>query len=120
MLFTGFGQMVQMASSNTILQTIIDDDKRGRVMSFYIMAFMGMTPFGSIYAGSLADRIGAPATLIIGGITCLAGSAIFFYRLPSLKKMVRPIYVKLGIIPEIALGIQSATETTLSQKNAGL
>jgi MFS family permease len=120
MLFTGFGQMVQMASSNTILQTIIDDDKRGRVMSFYIMAFMGMTPFGSIYAGSLADRIGAPATLIIGGITCLAGSAIFFYRLPSLKKMVRPIYVRLGIMPEIALGIQSATETALSQKNTGM
>jgi MFS family permease len=120
MLFTGFGQMVQMASSNTILQTIIDDDKRGRVMSFYTMAFMGMTPFGSIIAGSLAGRIGAPATLTIGGIACLIGSAFFLYRRSALKKMVHPIYVRLGIIPEIALGIQSATEITLSQKNNGL
>ncbi len=119
MLFTGYGQMVQMAASNTILQTITDDDKRGRVMSFYTMAFMGMTPFGSIFSGSLADKIGAPATIFIGGIACLAGSALFILKLPALKKIIRPIYVKLGIIPEIALGIQSATETAFSQKDAG-
>jgi MFS family permease len=86
MLFTGYGQMVQMAASNTILQTITDDDKRGRVMSFYTMAFMGMTPFGSIFSGSLADKIGAPATIFIGGIACLAGSALFILKLPALKK----------------------------------
>lgn len=120
MLFIGYGQMVQMAACNTILQTIIDDDKRGRVMSFYTMSFMGMTPFGSIFSGSLADKIGAPATIVIGGIACLAGSALFLSRLPALKEIIRPIYVKLGIIPEIALGIQSATETALSQKNTGL
>ena len=77
MLVVGFGQMVQMASSNTILQTIVEDDKRGRVMSFYTMAFMGMAPFGSLFAGTLASKIGAPNTLMIGGIACLFGSVFF-------------------------------------------
>src|SRR5713101_2612297 len=63
----GFGLMVQMASSNTILQTISEDNKRGRVMSFYAMAFMGMAPFGSLLAGSLASKIGVPATLSVNG-----------------------------------------------------
>lgn len=67
LLVVGFGMMVQMAASNTILQTIVDDDKRGRVMSFYVMALMGMAPFGSLFAGSLASHVGAPNTLIIGG-----------------------------------------------------
>ena len=116
LLLIGFGMMVQMASSNTVLQTIVDDDKRGRVMSFYAMAFMGMAPFGSLIAGSLASKIGAPNTLIFGGICCLIGSAIFASRLPTLRKIVRPIYVKLGIIPEIATGIESASDLTLSQK----
>ncbi len=111
MLLTGFGQMVQMASSNTILQTIVDDDKRGRVMSFYTMAFVGMAPFGSLLAGFLARNIGTPATIFIGGIACLSGAAYFYRRLPALREMVRSIYVKIGIIPEIASGIQSATES---------
>jgi MFS family permease len=119
MLMTGFGQMVQMASSNTVLQTIVDDDKRGRIMSFYTMAFMGMAPFGSLFAGSLASSIGAPSTLFIGGITCLMGSAFFAHRLPALRKMVRPIYVRMGIIPEIASGIHSATELTTPDRHAG-
>ena len=116
LLLIGFGMMVQMASSNTVLQTIVDDDKRGRVMSFYTMAFMGMTPFGSLLAGSLASKIGAPNTLIIGGICCLIGSVVFASRLPALRKIVQPVYVKMGIIPEIASGIQSATDLTLSQR----
>jgi len=116
LLLIGFGMMVQMASSNTVLQTIVDDDKRGRVMSFYAMAFMGMVPFGSLIAGSLASKIGAPNTLIIGGICCLIGSAVFASRLPTLRKIVQPIYVKMGIIPEIATGIQSASDLTLTQK----
>src|SRR4029079_4495316 len=70
MVFTGLGFMVQMAVSNTILQTIVDEDKRGRVMSFYTMAFMGTAPFGSLLAGSVADRIGAPHTLLFGGLGC--------------------------------------------------
>ncbi len=99
-LITGFGQMVQMASSNTILQTIVDDDKRGRVMSFYAMSFMGMMPFGSLLAGFLAGKIGAPATVTIGGIACLLGAAVFAQRLPGLRKIVHPIYARMGIIQE--------------------
>jgi len=94
----GFGMMVQMTSSNTILQTIVDEDKRGRVMSFYAMAFMGMVPFGSLLAGSLANRIGAPYTVMIGGISCILGSLLFARKLPSLRVMVRPIYVQKGIV----------------------
>jgi MFS family permease len=100
LVLTGFGMMVQMASSNTILQTIVDDDKRGRVMSFYTMAFMGMAPFGSLLAGSLASQIGAPNTLLIGGASCILGSFIFAKQLPLIRKMVRPIYLRKGIILE--------------------
>jgi MFS family permease len=109
LLFTGFGMMVQMASANTLLQTIVDDDKRGRVMSFYAMSFMGLAPFGSLLAGSLASKLGAPTTNIIGGSICLLGAAIFARNLPRLREMVQPIYAKLGIIPEVAEGMQSAT-----------
>jgi MFS family permease len=98
MVPTGFGMMVQMTSSNTILQTIVEDDKRGRVMSFYAMAFMGMVPFGSLLAGSLANNIGAPLTVMIGGISCILGSVLFARKLPALRVMVRPIYVQKGII----------------------
>jgi MFS family permease len=109
MVITGCGMMLQMASSNTVIQTIVDDDKRGRVMSFYAMAFMGTAPFGSLLAGGLAKWIGAPLTLMIGGIACIGGAILFIRKLPELKKMVHPIYVRLGIIPEVASGIQSAT-----------
>lgn len=109
----GLGMIMQMTSSNTILQTIIDDDKRGRVMSFYTMAFMGTAPFGSLLAGSLAHAVGAPNTLIIGGTACLLGAALFARKLPVLKTMIHPIYVRLGIIPEVAAGIQAATELTV-------
>src|SRR5689334_21945744 len=109
LVITGAGMMQQMAGSNTILQTIVDDDKRGRVMSFYSMAIMGMTPFGSLLAGFLAARIGAPRTLIVGGICCIAGAAWFLRALPALRAVVRPIYIRLGILPEVASGIQHAT-----------
>jgi len=118
MLVTGFGMIVQMAASNTILQTIVEEDKRGRVMSFYTMAFMGMTPFGSLLAGVLASRIGAPHTLLIGGAACLIGAAIFAKKLPALRKIARPVYVKMGIIPEIASGIHSASELTMPGKKS--
>jgi MFS family permease len=113
MLITGLGMIMQMASSNTILQTIVDDDKRGRVMSFYTMAFMGTAPFGSLLAGGLASSLGAPNTLIIGGVSCVLGAIIFASKLSDLKKMVHPIYVRLGIISEVASGIQTATELTV-------
>lgn len=101
MLFAGFGMIVHMASSNTVLQTIVEEDKRGRMMSFYAMAFMGMAPFGSLLAGGLASAIGAPYTVAISGIACIAGSLLFLTRLASMRKLVRPIYVEMGIIKEM-------------------
>jgi MFS family permease len=101
LLFVGFGMMVHSAASNTILQTIVDEDKRGRVMSFFAMAFMGMAPFGSLLAGLLAHKIGAPPTLFMSGIVCLIGAAVFSTRLPLMRSYVRPIYVRMGIIEEM-------------------
>jgi MFS family permease len=113
MIVTGLGFMVQMAASNTVLQTIVDEDKRGRVMSFYTMAFMGTAPFGSLLAGVVAERIGAPHTLLFGGIGCILGALWFARSLPALRRDVRPIYVKIGILPEMAAGIQQSTELSI-------
>src|SRR5262245_26907342 len=110
MVVTGMGFMVQMAVSNTVLQTIVDEDKRGRVMSFYMMAFMGTAPFGSLLAGVVAERIGSPRTLLGGGIGCVIGAIWFATTLPALRRDVRPIYVRIGILPEVADGIQQSTE----------
>lgn len=107
---TGFGVMAHMAASNTILQTIVDDDKRGRVMSFYTMAFIGTAPIGSLLAGVLASRIGASNTLVICAILCLAASAVFAKRLPSIRKAIRPIYKRMGIIPEVTSGLNTVNE----------
>lgn len=112
MVLTGFGMMVQMAASNTILQTIVDEDKRGRVMSYFSMAFLGSAPFGSLFAGILAGRIGAPGTVILGGAVCLVGAAMFALNLPRLRELVRPIYVRMGILSEVAAGLGTATEYT--------
>jgi MFS family permease len=108
MAFTGFCMMTQMASSNTILQTIVQEEKRGRVMSFYAMSLQGTAPFGSLIAGAAASRIGAPRTLMIGGSICVLGGLWFYTRLPKIRVVVRPIYRKLGIIPEVAAGMQAA------------
>lgn len=78
----GLGMMLQMASSNTMLQTIVDDNQRGRVMSFYTMAFMGTAPFGSLLAGSAAKIIGIPFTILVGGIACILGALLFIRKLP--------------------------------------
>lgn len=84
LLFTGgFGMMIQMGASNTVLQTLAHDDKRGRVMSFFAMAFMGMAPFGSLLAGALASKIGATHTLLLSGLSCLIGSAVFARKLSA-------------------------------------
>jgi MFS family permease len=109
LLVTGFCFMQQMASSNTILQTIAEDKKRGRVMSFYSMAFQGMAPFGSLIAGATASRIGAPYTLMIGGALCICGAAWFARQLPVIRQLVRPIYVRIGILPELATAIETAS-----------
>ena len=113
MLLAGFGMMVQMASCNTVLQTIASDDMRGRVISIYIMSFMGVIPFGSLLAGGLAHWIGAPATLLIGGLCCVLGSVLFAGKLPYLREMIHPIYVERGVIPAVAKGIQAATDLTM-------
>ena len=110
MFVVGIGMMQQMASSNTILQTIVEEDKRGRVMSYYAMAFTGMAPFGSLLAGTLANRIGAPDTLLITGACCIAGAIWFARELPEIRRLVRPIYQELGILPEVATGLQQAAQ----------
>jgi MFS family permease len=112
MFVTGLGMIMQMAACNTVIQTIVDDDKRGRVMSFYVMAFIGTAPFGSLLAGALASKFGAPNTLSAGGILCVLGAVIFAGKLPALRKTIRPIYVKLGIISEVSSGIQAAANLT--------
>ena len=106
----GLGLMVQMAASNTVVQTIADDDKRGRVMSFYAAAAMGATPLGSLLAGSLAGVVGAPRTLQLGGAACLLGALVFARALPAIRAQVQPIYARLGILPEVATGLQAAAE----------
>jgi len=117
LLVTGLGFMVQMAASNTLIQTLVDDDKRGRVMGFYLMAFMGTAPFGSLLAGALAHRIGAPYTLLLGGCGCIAGALWFASLLPKLRERVRPIYVRMGILPEMAEGLASAAQLSVPPEN---
>jgi MFS family permease len=110
LFMAGFGMMVQMALSNTVLQVIVEDDKRGRVMSFYMMSLMGMAPLGSLIAGFLASRIGVPHTLTIGGIACAGASFVFALRMKALQRMLHPVYREMGIVPEVASGIQAAVE----------
>lgn len=95
----GFGFMTQLASGNTLVQTVVDDDKRGRVMSLYLMAFLGTVPFGSLIAGSLSAQIGAPRTLLAGGACCIAGAVLFAAGLSGIRAAVRPVYIRRGIIP---------------------
>ena len=97
MLIVGFGMMQGLAASNTVIQTLVPEDKRGRVMSYYTMAFVGMTPFGSLLAGALAHRLGAPHAVMITGAFCVAGAVWFSTQLKSIRKIMRPIYVEMGI-----------------------
>ncbi len=101
----GMGMMQGMAASNTVIQTIVSEDKRGRVMSYYTMAFMGMAPFGSLLAGTMAHAVGAPWTVIANGSLVLVGAAWFATRLPSVRRAIRPIYREMGILP-VEEGIQ--------------
>jgi MFS family permease len=95
----GAGFMVQLAATNTILQTIVEDHLRGRVMAFYTMAFFGTAPIGSLLAGVAADRIGAQWTIAWCGVVCVLSGLWFARRLPSLRVLVHPIYVARGILP---------------------
>jgi len=98
-LVAGMGMMQGMASSNTIIQTIVSEDKRGRVMSYYTMAFMGMAPFGSLLAGTMAHKVGAPLTVIMNGSAVLLGAAWFMTQLPAVRRKIRPVYREMGILP---------------------
>jgi len=96
--FVGGGMMVEMASTNTIIQTIVEDHLRGRVMAFYTMAFLGTAPLGSLLAGFVADRVGPMKTILLGGSTCIIAGLLFALRLPRLRAHVRPIYIERGIL----------------------
>jgi len=109
MLITGFGMMQGLTGSNTIIQTLVDENMRGRVMSYYTMAFVGMAPFGSLLAGAMAHAIGAPRTVIVSGVACILGGIWFTSQLPAIRKDMRPIYQRLGIIPQPPL--EEATES---------
>ena len=107
LMFTGFTMLVFLSSSNAILQTIVDEDKRGRVISFYVMCVLGVAPFGSLLAGAAADWLGAPETVFFGGLCCLAGTLFFSLKLRTIKKIIRPIYIEKGIITEAAPGLEA-------------
>lgn len=108
--------LVVFASANTLLQTLTEDQKRGRVMSFFTMAFIGMTPWGNLLAGFASDALGggfagAARTLQIAAGICIAASLSFALKLPAMRKPVRAVYIEKGILPpEVATGLQTATE----------
>ncbi|MFA4986433.1 MAG: MFS transporter, partial [Candidatus Brocadiia bacterium] len=97
MVITGFGMMFQMASCNTFIQTIVDDDKRGRVMSFYAMAFLGTMPFGSLMAGFTASWITTPWTILLSGLFCILGALFFMRALGGLETIIKETYARKGI-----------------------
>jgi MFS family permease len=105
----GGGMMITMAATNTIIQTIVTEELRGRVMAFYTMAFLGTAPIGSLIAGLAADRIGPARTILVGGVCCLFAVVWYRLRLPKLREIVRPIYVERGIIAaaEIDAGVKA-------------
>jgi len=109
MTLIGSGLIVLIVSINTLLQTIVDDNKRGRTMSLYSMAFIGMAPFGSLLAGTAAHSIGAPLTVQLCGVLCLLATALFSRKLPEISKLIRPIYARKGIIPAVADGVARAS-----------
>jgi len=94
----GAGMMITMAAANTVIQTVVREELRGRVMAFYTMAFLGTAPIGSLIAGVAADRIGPQRTILLGGLSCIMAGVWFALSLPRLRELVRPIYVERGIL----------------------
>jgi MFS family permease len=116
----GFSMLSVFASANTLLQTLADDDKRGRVMSLFTMAFMGMAPFGNLLAGAAATHLGggiagAGRTVMLGGVIAVVATLFFAATLPFIRKIVRPIYVQKGILSEVATGLGNAAGASTSQ-----
>ena len=112
MMLVGFGLMSLIVSLNTLLQSIVDDSKRGRIMSLYTMSFIGMAPFGGLLVGTAAHSTGAPMTVQLCGALCLLAAVLFSRKLPEIGKLIKPIYVRKGIIPAVADAI--GTVSTLS------
>ncbi len=110
LVVSGCSMIIVTASTNTVLQTLVTEDMRGRIMSLYTMAFVGMTPLGGLLGGAIAQRVGAPIAVALGGLGCVALSVWTFSRLPALRAIVRPIYAEKGILVEVATGLQSASE----------
>jgi MFS family permease len=106
LLFTGFGMLQGMTASNTIIQTLTPEEKRGRVMSYYTAAFVGMAPFGSLFAGAMAHWIGAPRTVMVTGSCCILGGVWFWSKLPAIRKEMRPIYERLGILVPLPKSVE--------------
>src|ERR1043166_6033528 len=100
--FVGAGFMVQMAATNTVLQTLVEDRMRGRIMAFYTMAFFGTAPIGSLLAGVAADRVGSQWTIASCGVVAVASGLWLASRLPALRAIVHPIYRERGILPPLA------------------
>lgn len=113
LIVAGYAMISQMAASNTILQTIVEDDKRGRIMSFYAVAFRGTAPMGSLLAGVAASYLGVALTTAVGGLACLMGALVFGYRLRRLRLLVRPIYQRMGILPQTPSGSEPGSELTV-------
>ena len=108
MVFAGFGLIQNASVSNTIIQTLVTEDKRARVMSYYTMAFFGAAPFGSLLAGTLAQQIGAPYTVILTGACCIVGAVWFTSELPKVRAVMRPIYQEMGLIPRRNIKLAAA------------
>jgi MFS family permease len=117
LFMAGFGMMTQIASSNTIIQTIVDEDKRGRVMSLYAVSLMGMMPFGSLLAGAVAEKFGVQSTLLAGATFCILAASVFATQLPRLREVVRPIYEGMGIIPGGAPQVLKKMENSTGSEN---
>jgi len=113
MVFVGFGLMQGASVSNMIVQSLVSEDKRARVMSYYTMAFFGAAPFGSLLAGALAHKIGAPHTVMLTGAVCILGSLWFTIELPKVKAGMRPIYQEQGLLPRDAAPIPGIQETAV-------
>ena len=111
----GFSMMTQMSSSNTLIQAMVPDELRGRVMSVYSMMFMGMAPLGALLAGTLAGIMGAPYTVALGGAVCILGSLIFFLRLPNLREEGRKMIIAMQMtagVPASKASFQTPTLTS--------
>jgi MFS family permease len=110
MVVVGFGLMQGMSASNTVIQTLVAEDKRARVMSYYTMAFVGTAPLGSLMAGALASRVGAPLTVMLTGACCLIGALWFAFEVPKVRSVMRPIYRELGLLPALSMDLVAAEQ----------